>query len=475
MKNGHRHIFGWAVAMLWVVGCTVALFLVFKKAYLGYDSAYALLWGDDLASGRLPDYRTLMAPTPHPLTIAVAALMSLLGTASIKILLVAGMVSLSLLGLALYRLGTKLYSIPVGTLAALVVVSRGMLDSVAVREFIDIPFLALVVAAAAMEATRSRRGVPVLVTLALAGLIRPEGWLLSAAYYLYLALPLDWGNRIKLMPLAVAGPIIWSLSDLAITGNPLHSLTSTQSYADLYNRYRTVEALPKVISPSLNYILGAPVLIGGAVGCVFSLRHFPRHSIIPVAILAIGVAVNIMLPLAHLPLIVRYLLLPAVVFCLFYSLAIFGWLMLPNGFERWAWAAVAIVLALFTAVSVPEEIDKQMFNLRFVENRGRIQANLEDAARFIEGSGGLRQCAPIYVPNHRPVPILAHALDRPTSAIESMLLKVPKRGIIVYPATSWVAGWYLLDPKDPKKVEPAVPSSFKRQYRNRSWIVLANC
>ena len=51
----------------------------------------------------------------------------------------------------------------------------------------DIPFAALVIGAVLLEAQRSRRGVPVLALLALAGLLRPEAWLLAGVYWLWLA------------------------------------------------------------------------------------------------------------------------------------------------------------------------------------------------------------------------------------------------------------------------------------------------
>jgi hypothetical protein len=92
----------------------------------------------------------------------------------------------------------------------------------------------------------------VLVLLALAGLLRPEAWVFSGLYWLYLIGRLETGNRAapararthaqslrgtppqpeagasahQLTPrqiagltlLAVAAPLLWVLSDLAITG-----------------------------------------------------------------------------------------------------------------------------------------------------------------------------------------------------------------------------------------------------------------
>ncbi len=55
----------------------------------------------------------------------------------------------------------------------------------AVRGYIDIPYLALVVWAIALEAQQPRRGTAVFALLALAGLLRPEAWLLAGLYFLW--------------------------------------------------------------------------------------------------------------------------------------------------------------------------------------------------------------------------------------------------------------------------------------------------
>ncbi len=57
------------------------VFAWFGHAFLNYDSFYALLWGDDLAHGRTPQYDVPVAPTPHPLATAVGVVASLFGDA----------------------------------------------------------------------------------------------------------------------------------------------------------------------------------------------------------------------------------------------------------------------------------------------------------------------------------------------------------------------------------------------------------
>src|SRR5204863_260671 len=55
----------------------------------------------------------------------------------------------------------------------------------AVRAYVDVPFLALVLWAGALEAARPRRGPLVMGLLALAGLLRPEAWVLAGLYWLW--------------------------------------------------------------------------------------------------------------------------------------------------------------------------------------------------------------------------------------------------------------------------------------------------
>ncbi len=60
--------------------------------------------------------------------------------------------------------------------------------SYGVRAYIDLPYLLLVLGALLVESRRPRAGWPVLALLALAGLLRPEAWVFSGLYWVYLIL-----------------------------------------------------------------------------------------------------------------------------------------------------------------------------------------------------------------------------------------------------------------------------------------------
>src|SRR5207247_8558149 len=107
-----------------------------------------------------------------------------------------------------------------------------------------------------------------------------------------------------------------------------------------------------------------------------------------------------------------------------------------------------------------------------VQRRGRIADDLRSLSDSPAASSLLERCAPIFVPNHRPVPILAYYLDRPPDEIVSAQLEPPTRGVFVAPATPEVKEKFVLDPRDPKRLAvPDRPGGFKPVGGNRSWTV----
>src|SRR3954451_15511623 len=167
----------WAFHAAAAAGIGALAWLIFSRAFVNYDTLYALIWGRDLAHGRTPDYDVTLAPTPHPLAEAVGLVLSPLGEdGAYAGMLLLAMLAFGALVWGVYLLGAQCFGWAAGALAAFVVATREPFISQGVRAYVDVPFLALVVAAAVLEARRERRGTPVLVLLGLAGLLRPEAW-----------------------------------------------------------------------------------------------------------------------------------------------------------------------------------------------------------------------------------------------------------------------------------------------------------
>ena len=166
--------------------------LIAGVGFANYDTLYALAWGGQLARGGTPAYGVPIAPTPHPLVEVLGLVLSPLGprapsrtspsrSASSRCRPAAG----SSTGSARAWFGRA-----AGALAALILLTRVPVLSYGVRAYVDLPYLLLVLGALLVESRSRARagaaGAPVLVLLALAGLLRPEAWAFSGLYWLYL-------------------------------------------------------------------------------------------------------------------------------------------------------------------------------------------------------------------------------------------------------------------------------------------------
>src|SRR5436305_13863714 len=95
-----------------LAAAAVALLILawFGHAFLNYDTFYALVWGDDLAHGRAPQYDVPVAPTPHPLAIAVGVPVSaIFGAHAEDVLLGLVILAIGFLVVGLHRLWSGVF------------------------------------------------------------------------------------------------------------------------------------------------------------------------------------------------------------------------------------------------------------------------------------------------------------------------------------------------------------------------------
>src|SRR4051794_27126251 len=242
-------------AAIVIAGVAVLVKLVYQPWYLNYDARYALLWARDIVHGHTPDYEAPFAPTPHPLSTAWSVLSLPFGQDGDRLMVWLVLLSFGALVWLAYRLGAELFSRPVGIVAALTVLTRPAFERDALLGYQDVPFAVLVIGAVLLEARRPRRGTAVLVLLAVAGLLRPEAWVLGGLYWLYLFPARDWPDRIRLAGLVVLGPVVWFAMDLVVTGDALHSLHGTAALAETAGRRRHVSQVPFWTAKYFGYVL----------------------------------------------------------------------------------------------------------------------------------------------------------------------------------------------------------------------------
>lgn len=454
-----------------------AIWLLHRDTFLNYDTFYALAWGNELVHGRLPQYDLPVAPTPHPLATAIAAIVAPLGDAAEWVLLGLAMLAIGWLCVGVFRLGETLFAWPVGAFAALLVATRVPFLNFGVRGYVDLPAMALVVWAAVLEVRRPRRGAPVLWLLTAAGLLRPEAWLFAGAYWLWLAPPLRWPARMRLLGLAAAAPLLWALSDLAVTGNPLWSLTGTSEAAALLERRTGLAAVPGVVPFRLGEILRLPELIASVLGFAAGLFFFSRRMIVPTAVAALNGVVFLAYATFDLPLLGRYLFIAATMLALFAALAVFGWTALAGDDpRRRPWLAGGALALLAIVAFSPLEVAKLAESREEVAKRARVWDDLQALLREPRAEAVLARCGPVYVPNHRPVPLVAFWRDVPPGDVPSAQLERPgASGLFVTTTNPEAERLSLLSPKDPKRLDAEVPGDYRRVVANRSWALYAGC
>ncbi|MBA3420680.1 MAG: hypothetical protein H0U12_02090 [Thermoleophilaceae bacterium] len=447
-------------------------------AFLNYDSAYALAWGADLAAGRLPQYDVPVAPTPHPLAIAGGVALAPLGSAAEGVFLALVLLGLGALGVGLFRLGEELYAWPVGLLAAAIVLTRQPILNYGIRGYVDLPALALVVWAAVLEARRRRRGAPVLLLLALAGLLRPEAWLFAGAYWLWIAPPLTWPARARLGALALAAPALWGLSDLLATGNPLWSLEGTSALAAELERPTGLLALPGVVPYRLGEILRLPELIAAVLGFAAALVWLRRRTVLPAALAVLNGIAFAAFAVAGLPLLGRYLFLAAAMLALFAAVAALGFTALSDRIARpvrWAWTVGGLAVLAGLLVFLPVQLGRLEALRADIGARDRVQDDLQALVERPAVAGTLARCRPLFVPNHRNVPSLALRTGVRADEIVSAQLERPTPGgLFLAPASARVEELSILDPNDPSRLDAAPPRAYRPIARNRSWLLFGS-
>jgi hypothetical protein len=468
----------------------VLLRVIAGVGFANYDTLYALAWGGQLSRGSTPAYNVPIAPTPHPLIELLGLVLAPLGPHAADTITVAlGFLALSACGWVLYRLGTEWFGRAAGALAALIFLTRVEVLSYGVRAYVDVPYVLLVLCALLVESRRRRAGAPVLALLALAGLLRPEAWAFSALYWLYLMglMPSFLRTRLgdgagwreqsrkqlwRLTLLAAAAPLVWILSDLLITGDPLWSLTNTRHTAETLGRETGIAKVPEYIPRRIGSILRPPVLLGAVVGGVLSLLWLRPRALFGAIAGVIAVIVFAAFASVGLPIDTRYAFLAAAILCVFCGAGAFGWTRLPRGDRRrrpWIAAGALVLVAL--AAYIPSQYNSA--NRKFGE-LARQQAIEGDLLALVRSHAINLRCGPIGVPNHAPVPLLALYLKTSPRNIVSPEAGHIASGIYIDPANKAVEEDYVLDSRDPVE-KVSVPPGFSEVATNRSWLIFRRC
>lgn len=457
-----------------VVALAAALSRAFGPGYAGYDASWALVWGEQIAGGGLPDYESPVAPTPHPLANAVAIVLSMFDDGGEVALVTLTFLSFGALVAGVVVLVGRLAWWPAGIAAALLLATRGLLGREVAFASTDVPFLALVVWAGALEASRPRRGAPVLALLALAGLLRPDAWLLSLAYLTWIARTT--GVRALPVPalLAIAAPLLWALSDLVVTGDPLHSLQGTRALAAELDRPTGLSTAADAVAPALGDVLGTLPLLAGAIGMLATAALAPRRVALPAAVACLGVLTYFVLGLAGLPVLLRYVVLPAAMLAVTAGIGLVLPRLVAGGRARTAAVAVSAIVGLLLIAAIPNSVGEVRDARAFTAARGAVQGDLRALTAQPAFRAAAARCPEIRIPDFRtrPVLLLDGSID-PARVVVGNLAD-GERGLLVTYATHAAARIFNLGAPGEAPLQ-ALPARGRVVGRNDSWLAATVC
>ena len=463
-----------------VVACVVAgvaatavalgVWTAFGAGPLNYDGAYALLWGSQIADGHLPEVQVPLAPTPKPLLIALGAAMSAIGVGhhADVMLLALSVGALGWLVAAAATVAWKLSGWRAAILATAIILTREPVVSWALRGYSEVLFCALIVTVLAFELYRPRTGIPALVLLAVAGLLRPEAWLLSIAYLTWCWPALRTHGRAAGIALTIGAPALWGAFDFVASGVPWWSLTGTRETAQTLARPTGLHALLVITPRRVGEILREPVLVAAVAGSVLlAVRPVRGARQLLAAICAAGVCFAA-LAVAGLPVIARYLLPIAVLLAIVAATAI---VRLLDRQAPPALRASGVALVLWMALTAPGQIQRLKSTASVLEAQREITGELHTLA----DRGALSSsCPPLSLPNHRPVPSIALWTDSSPFALRTDTHGPAPTGTVLVPGPT-ARRLFVLDPRDPVKPRAGVPPGFTTTVTGRYWTVAQRC
>jgi hypothetical protein len=408
-----------------VVGVLAAVAVVLWAlipTYPNYDAYYHLVWGREVIHGITPSFQAYAAPTEHPLYVAICGVLAaIFGEDADRALVLFTILSFLALVWAVLRLGRACFGLWPGVAGAVFVGTSFALLLYAAKAYVDVPFLAVVLWAAVVEAERpARRGSApdgstgrlAMSLLAVAGLLRPEAWVLAGLYWLWCG----W-RRWDLLLLVLVGPVGWGIVDASVTGDALFSLHSTSALADQLGRERGIVHVPGSFVSFLSSTARPPIALAGVVGMVLAVRGVGsargRRLHVPFALFGAGALTFVGTGIAGLAILPRYLTVPVIALCLFAGFAALGFTQLaPNARGRRTWMrvfGVGVVLGLAFVVVKVSVVDRLVTELRYIRSTHDSLAQLlHDPAVTRD-----RACGPITFPNYRLVPDTRWMLDLP--------------------------------------------------------------
>lgn len=391
-------------------------FFVFPT-YPNYDSYYALLWAREILHGDSLSLLAYRAPTPHVLFVLLSCVLVPFGEHADRLLV--GAVLLSYVGLVagIYVLCRTLFTPLIGLLAASIFLSRFDFSLYAMQGYLDIPYLALLIWGLVLELKKPKCGTPVFILFLFAGLLRPEAWVFSGLYFLWVFRSCSWRRRFIFASLVAVAPVIWVLFDLIATGHPLHSFTATNELAGELRRSVPAVALPEKLAVLIDALIKPPVILASLCGIGLAWYAAKQQARVLLVVFASGVLVFLIIGLGGLSMKDRYVMVPAIVLICFTAFAVGGWQMLPEEAVRAkkVWSSIALALTFAGIAFTLTHLSLFRIGENLHKHR-EVRIDLRELLAKPAVQKALK-CGPVTVPNHRLIPDIRWVLDRSSQEV----------------------------------------------------------
>jgi hypothetical protein len=397
---------------------------------------------------------------------------ALFGSGALDVMRALLLASIGAAGVALYRIGAVVAwrGVGVAAVAVLFLSEPFLFATLGQATPSDLPSLAALLAALACELSRPKRGVATLALLSLAGLWRPEAWLLAGLYWAWAARGEPLGRKLRLGAIALSAPALWMAGDMAMTHNPLYSLTYTHQATLAARRPTGLAHVAGALRTALTEYLGTPALIAALAGVALELfvRRLPRLLLLLLVLTLLTFAV---IGAAELPLDERYALPTSALLAIFFGNLVAGWWRLPRSRLRHLWMLAGVVAAGFVLAGAPRQLHALAGDRATFHQDSTIIADLAHLTLRAGVRAELRACEPVAAP-FRVVPILAYDISERPRTLATQNAGIPGHGAMVLPNNARAANLF--------ETHRFMAQSLERRgyhllTQNASWKIWTNC
>jgi hypothetical protein len=400
----------------------------------------------------------------------IALVAALFGSAAPQVLLVFTLIALFGLLEAMRRLSREVFGSGLAGVIGWVLMAGayGLLLQ-ALRGYLDVWFL-LLVTIAAVQITRNRKATAGWLPLLLAGLLRPEAWLLAA-----IALVAGWkqagrDERLKAIAAVLAPPAIWFSIDALVTGQPLLSL-KTASALEVVDSGGPLHVFVAALGGGLR----GPATLLGSLGIGLAWKKLGMQRVrLPLVLIGAGLAMAVVIALGGLTLLPRYLMLCDLGLALCAGYALGGWTG-DSTAAPWRAAGIsAIVVGVVGAIvlGAPSKLADEV----------ALDRNVHSDLKALLSSSKVKQameCGPLTFPSFRLIPDAKLVLDDPQADVRGRAEPpVAVRGVAVTivrdPGDARVAERYG-HPGIDLPIDERTPNGFRKVALDGSFEAAALC